>query len=231
MKPIVIFGTSEIADLAAYYFENDTPRQVVAFTADDDYVDETVHHGLPVVPFSNVSAQYPPDTHDMFIALSYVKLNRLRQRKFEQAKALGYKLASYIATSATTWPDLVVGENVMILENQVIQPTVTIGDNVMLWSGNHIGHGSEIGDHVYLASHVVLSGHCKVGSRSFIGVNATVKDFTAIGDDCFIGMGANVVRDCPPGSVVVGESGSVYDAEDRRARALMRKYFGPDLDF
>jgi hypothetical protein len=42
----------------------------------------------------------------MHVALSYQKLNRLRQAKYEQAKAAGYTLASYVCSKASVWPDL-----------------------------------------------------------------------------------------------------------------------------
>ena len=41
-------------------------------------------------------------------------------------------MPSYISTKSATWPDLTVGSNCFILENQTIQPTVVIGNNVVL---------------------------------------------------------------------------------------------------
>ena len=225
-KRIVIFGSAEIAQLTRYYLANDSDLDVVAFTVDDEFVENDQLDGLPLVPFSTVGQAYPPDTHRMVVALSYQKLNQLRQEKFEAVRANGYAMASYVCTRSVTWPDLTAGENCVILENQTIQPTVKIGDNVMIWSGNHIGHGSTIGDHTYIASHVVISGHCKIGQRCFLGVNATIRDFATIGDDCFVGMGATVTQDLADGSVVLSGSSQVYGPEDRRARALKRQYFG-----
>src|SRR5687767_9091833 len=146
MKQLVIFGSAEIADLALYYFNNDSNYRVVAFTVDDSYVDGERLHGLPLVPFSKVTKLFPPAENDMHVALSYSRLNRLRQEKYEQAKAAGYELASYVCSKSVTWPDVAIGDNCLILENQTIQPTVRIGNNVMIWSGNHLGHGSHIGD-------------------------------------------------------------------------------------
>lgn len=225
-RPLVIFGTAEIAALARYYFENDGDRRVSAFTVDDSFVQADSFEGLPVVPFSEAVSRYSPAECDMFVALSYRGLNRLRQDKYEQAKAAGYRLASYVCSKSVTWPDLSIGDNCFILENQTIQPTVKIGNNVMLWSGNHLGHGSVIADHVYFASHVVLSGHCRVGERTFIGVNATIKDFTSIGEDCFVAMDASVTRDLEPGCVAVGTPAEIFGADDRRSRALKKRYFG-----
>lgn len=225
-KPLVIFGSAEIAALAKFYFDIDSDYRVVAFTVDDNYVQADEFEGLPLVPFGQVSELYPPGRHEMFVGLSYRRLNRLREAKYEQAKQAGYNLASYVCSKAVTWPDLVIGDNGFVLENQTIQPTVKIGDDVMIWSGNHIGHGSEIDDHTYIASHVVISGHCRIGKRCFLGVNATVRDFCNIGDDCFIAMDASVTRDVEAGSVVLGQSGKVLAPDDRRARAIKRQYFG-----
>lgn len=225
MKNLVIFGTAEIADLAYFYFENDSEYRVVAFTVDDSYVKDDMFNGLPVVAFSQVSQHFPPGENEMHVALSYLQLNQLREAKYIQTKGAGYTLASYVCSKSVTWPDIAFGDNCFILENQTIQPTVKIGNNVMIWSGNHLGHGSVIGDHTYIASHVVISGHCKIGKRCFFGVNATVKDFIDIGDDCFIAMDASITRDLTYGTVALGTRSEIFTNDDQRAQAIKRKYF------
>ena len=192
---------------------------------DDGFAVGDSFQGLPLVAFSEVSKRFPPAEYEMHVALSYTRLNRLRQEKYEQAKAAGYRLASYVCSKSVTWPGLSFGDNCFILENQTIQPGVRIGNNVMIWSGNHIGHGTQIDDHVYIASHVVISGHCKIGERSFLGVNATLRDFCTVGRDCFVGMGADVARDMPEGGVALTTPAELYEAEDRRAMAIKKKYF------
>jgi sugar O-acyltransferase (sialic acid O-acetyltransferase NeuD family) len=224
-KRLVVFGSGEIATLARYYFGHDSDYDVVAFTVDDAYVDRESLEGLPLVPFSKIGALFDPNGHEMFVGLSYGKLNRLREEKYLAARRAGYRLATYLCSRCVTWPGVKIGENCFILENQTLQPGVTVGDNVMLWSGNHIGHGTRIGDHTYVASHVVISGHCRIGQRCFLGVNATVRDFCTIGDDCFVAMDASVTADLVAGSVCIGRAGEVFKGDDRRARALKRQYF------
>lgn len=224
-KKLVIFGSAEIASLARFYFDQDSDYEVAGFTVDDEYCESDSFEKLPLVPWSQAGSRFPATEYDMHVALSYKKLNQLREEKYHQAKASGYKLASYLCSKSVDWPDLVIGDNCFILENQTIQPTCKIGNNVMLWSGNHIGHGSSIGDHSYLASHVVISGHCSIGQRCFFGVNATLKDFLTIGDDCFIAMDASVTSDLAAGSVVLGQAGTVLESSDRRARVIKKKYF------
>jgi sugar O-acyltransferase (sialic acid O-acetyltransferase NeuD family) len=224
-KQLVIFGTGEIASLARFYFEHDSPYKVHAFTADDAWVTATTFAGLPVVPFSRLAQRFPPSEFDLFIGLSYRRLNRLRREKFLMVKEANYRLASYVCSRSVLWPDAVIGENCLILENQTIQPGVKIGHNVIIWSGNHLGHMTTIGDHTYISSHVVLCGHVTIGPGCFLGVNAAVRDFVTIGEEVFVSMGATVAGDVPAGSVVVGPTGRVFSAGSRPARILKGRYF------
>ena len=224
-KSVVIFGNAEIASLAKFYFTHDSDYEVVAFTVDDDYLEYDSYEGLPVIPFSVMKEKYPPSDYGMHVALSYMQLNKLREEKYHQAKAAGYTLVSYVSSKTTTWPDLSLGDNCFILENQTIQPSVKIGNNVMLWSGNHIGHGTEIGDHTYLASQVVISGNCIIGKRCFFGVNSTLKDFLTIGDDVFVAMDASVAKDLLSDSVVLAARCRIFEPNDGVGQKIKNSYF------
>jgi sugar O-acyltransferase (sialic acid O-acetyltransferase NeuD family) len=203
-KRLVIFGSGDIAQIAYYYFSTDSNYEVVAFTVDANYIKESEFCGLPVVTFEDVAKNYPPDSYDFFVALSYSKLNAVRKEKFLAAKKIGYKLVSFISSRATLLNDGKVGENCFILEDNTVQPFVTIGNNVILWSGNHIGHHSVIHDHTFIASQVVVSGGVEIGEQCFIGVNATLRDHIIIGDRCVIGAGALLLTDAAPEGVYLG---------------------------
>src|SRR5687767_6445960 len=97
MKPLIIFGTGDIAQLANYYFENDSPYKVAAFTVDRAFVTEGFE-GKDVIPFDELSDHLPPSQYDMFIALSYKNLNKVREAKYLAAKKAGYQLVSYVST-------------------------------------------------------------------------------------------------------------------------------------
>jgi sugar O-acyltransferase (sialic acid O-acetyltransferase NeuD family) len=205
-KPLIIFGSGDIAELAHYYYSTDSNYEVVAFTVDAAYITEKQLCGLPIVPFDELVKLYPPDTHDVFIALSYSQLNQVRKTKYLAAKALGYRLGSYISSYATALNDGRIGENCFILEDNTIQPFVTIGNNVTLWSGNHIGHHSIIHDHCFIASHVVVSGGVEIGESCFIGVNATLRDHIKVGERCVIGAGAILLADAESEGVYIGQA-------------------------
>lgn len=224
-KKLVIFGTGEIGELAKYYFSVDSDYEVVAFCADDDYVDSDTFLDLPLVKLSELEDKYPASEYNVHVALSYNKLNKIREEKYNEIKNRGYVMPSYICSKSIYWDDLNIGDNCFILENQTIQPTVKIGNNVMIWSGNHLGHGSIIHDHSYISSHVVISGHCEIGERTFLGVNATIKDFTKIGNDVFIAMDASVVSNIEDDGMVLGAKSESYKADNKITKMIKRKYF------
>lgn len=201
MKPLIIFGASDLARVAYVYFSRDSSYEVVAFTVDDAYLKESSLHGLPVLPFSSVQEIYAPDDFEMFVAIGSRQLNRLRADAYGRAKAKGYHLASYVSSHVVHCGEWTAGDNCFILEQNVIQPFVRIGNDVVLWSGNHIGHDVTIEDHCFISSHVVLSGHVKVGPYCFFGVNSCVKQGVTIAPGCLIGAGAVILSDTNPGAL------------------------------
>lgn len=219
-KPLVIFGSGDIAQLAHFYFTTDSHYQVVAFTVDSAYLTDATFCGLPVVPFEGIAAHFPPDEYELFIALSYSKLNALRKEKFLTAKAMGYRLSSFISSRATVLNDGRIGENCFIFEDNTIQPFVTIGCNVTLWSGNHIGHHSTIKDHCFIASHVVVSGGVEIGEQCFIGVNATLRDHIKVGEKCVIGAGALLLADAEPEGLYIGAATERSKVPSTRLRKI-----------
>lgn len=203
-RRLVVFGSGDIAELAHFYFSTDSEYQVEAFTVDAEYLTTDSFCDLPVVPFEDVTRRYPPTDFDFFVALSYSKLNAVRKEKYLAAKALGYRLASYVSSHATVLNQGRIGDNCFIFEDNTVQPFVTIGCNVTLWSGNHIGHHSNIGDHSFVSSHVVVSGGVTVGEQCFLGVNSTLRDHITVGDRCVVGAGVLLLKSAEADGLYIG---------------------------
>lgn len=219
-RPIVIFGTGDIAELAHVMFEQAGEREIAGFTVDAGYRDTNQFRGLPLVDFEDVESRFPTSSFDLFLALSYSRINTVRKEKFESAKAKGYNLASFISPNATILTEKPIGENCFIFEDNTVQPFVEIGDNVTLWSGNHIGHHSIIGDHTFIASHVVISGGVKIGEQCFIGVNATLRDHITIGDRCVLGAGTLILRNAKPDGLYIGTATKRSDKPSSRLKKI-----------
>lgn len=211
-RELVIVGAGEFAGIAFEYFSYDSEYKVVAFAVDEQYKKANEYMGLPLVAFEELKDKYPPEKYDVFVAVTYTKLNRDRRRVFLRCKELGYHCASYISSHAFVWHNVEIGENTFIFEDNTIQYHVSIGNNVVLWSGNHIGHRAIIEDDVWFTSHCVVSGFCRIGRGSFIGVNATLGDQVALGEDTVFGAGALTVKSLTEkGCVYVGSPAKKLD--------------------
>ena len=147
-----------------------------------------------MVAFETVEQVFPSAEYGMILPISYQKVNRLREEKYLQARAKGYGLVSYVSTRATVFPDLVLGDNCVILDNCVISPFVRIGNNVIVTDGAIIGHHAVLKDHCFVGAGAVILGRVTLGEFCFIGANATVKEEVIVARECVIGTGVVITR-------------------------------------
>ncbi len=221
-RKLILVGDSAFAEVAYEYFTHDSGYEVVAFAVEQEYLKRDSLFGVPVVPFESLEQRFAPAEHEVYVALVYTQLNRLRTRLSKAAKAKGYRLASYISPHAFVWRNVEIGEHCFIFEDNTVQPFVKIGDNVVLWSGNHIGHHSTIGNNCFISSHVVISGFVDVGENCFLGVNSTIGNNIKIGKDCWLAPDVTIVKDAAdavffkPG---LGEVSSLSTLERFKLRA------------
>ena len=210
-EKLVIVGAGEFAQIAYEYFICDSPYEVVAFSAEKEFIRDKELFELPVVPFEELEKLYDPLQYKVFVAVTYTQLNRVRTRLYKEAKRKGFSAISYVSSKAFVWRNVEIGENCFIFENNVIQYHTQIGNNVIIWSGNHIGHRTQIGDNCYIASHAVISGYCEIGENCFLGVNCSLSDRVKVAKDCIIGNGAVVIKDTEEGKVYVGNPAKPTD--------------------
>ncbi len=203
-RPVVIFGNLRSASLAWYCLLHDSPFTVAAFTVDAAYITTSHFEALPLVPFETLETYYPPSDYRLLIPMGYQRINGVRRSRYEQAKHRGYTFVNYVSSRASVWPDLVIGENVLIYEHAIIQPFARIGNNCIIRSGAHISHHCQIADHAFVAAEVAMGGDGFVGEQAFVGVGAVLRDQIRIAQRCFIGAGAVVVKDTDPDRVYVG---------------------------
>ncbi len=216
MTDIIIFGLSRFAEVVHFYLSASGLFNVRAFAVDKAYMSSDTLCGLPVVPLEEAPSFYPPDKLGMFIAVGYGKLNRVRESKYHEARRLGYSLVSYVHPTTTRPENVRIGDNVLILEQNVLQPFAQIGNDVIIWSNNLIAHDSYIGDHSFISSHALVAGETQLGERCFVGIGASVGPKLSIGNDCIIGAGCLVMSDAA--------ANGVYGAiESERRKALSRR--------
>jgi len=205
MKRLFVFGATDSAEVADYYFSRHSGFTVKAFVVDDDVAASTSLAGKSVISFGDYERDLRKEGDHFFVAIGYSKLNKSRAEKFLFLKNHGIRLASFVSPEASVADNVKMGRNVMILEKNTIQPFSRIGDDVVIWSGNHVGHHSTVGDHVFISTGVVLGGHSCIEPFCFLGVNSSIINGSTVGESSVVGAGVIVSEDAPPYSAIVRE--------------------------
>jgi len=205
-KPLIIFGTGKIAEVVSYYATQECGLTVAAFTVDRAHKQSDTFLEKPVIAFDELKSMYPVDEFEMFVAVGYHDLNKLRAEKCATAKTLGYKLISIISPKAALPSNVGFGENCFIMPPCIIHPCVQLGNNVFVWSGAMIGHHSIISDNCWLTSSCNIGGNVEMGQNCFVAMNATVSHSVRIGNQCFLGANTLVTKDMEDEKVVISES-------------------------
>jgi sugar O-acyltransferase (sialic acid O-acetyltransferase NeuD family) len=216
MKKLIVFGAGKIAEVLCDYIQRDSDYEVAAFSCETAFARTGEYCGLPLVPFDDIARLFPPDRYEMHIAVGYHQLNRLRERLFSEAKAKGYRLASFV--SSRSWPgrDARVGENCFVADGVSIEPGASIGDNVSLWSNVVVGHHAQIRNHCWLAAGTVIGGGAVVEDRCFLALNVTVGNEVTVGADSILGARTLVTKSLAPKSVVVERDTELFRLDSER---------------
>ena len=200
----MIVGNGENAAIAFEYFTNDSPHEIVAFSAEAPFIKTNTYCGLPVVPFDQLASTYPPSEYRVYVAVSATQLNRVRRRLYNAVKATGHSCVSYVSSHSFVVSSVEIGENTFIHENVTLQHMVRVDNNVFIGSGTCIGHSSIIEEDCYFGPHATVCGNCRIGRGSFVGANSCVAHNLSVAEDCVIGAGAIIHKDTLPNQVYLG---------------------------
>lgn len=120
------------------------------------------------------------------------------------------RLTSLIDPSAFVSRAARIGPGSVLYPSCFVGLNATLGQRVFCLSGCVINHDCVLENRVVLASGVTLAGSVTVESDCYLGQSCTVRQYLRIGRGSLIGMGAVVIRDVPPGSVIVGNPGRIF---------------------
>ncbi len=222
MTNIVIFGAGQFAEVLSVYIEVDTQDQVVGYTVDESFCTEKEFNGLPLIPWECLEDVFPPERVKILGPISYRGGNQFRMDRFFDGKRRGYSFYTFIHPSAYVYSRK-IGENVIVLEGNTVQPFAEVEDNCILWSHNHIGHHTLLGAHGFLCGRVTIGGNVKVGEGVFWAGCTTARDNIEIGSWSFLTLGAIASESIPENSVLVKDKSKLIK---NAARRFLKKLMG-----
>lgn len=115
-----------------------------------------------------------------------------------------------VSRLASLSPGTVLSSGVTLTANAVLEPHVLVLPQTVIHHDVRIGRCSIVG------SHVTIAGGVQIGTGCYIGSASAIRNGISIGDGALIGLGANVVKDVPPGAVMVGNPARALPARDAK---------------
>jgi sugar O-acyltransferase (sialic acid O-acetyltransferase NeuD family) len=97
-----------------------------------------------------------------------------------------------------------IGAGSLVYPHVAVSSGARIGTHVTILANVVVNHDTVIGDYSIVASAASLSGGVRIGTCCYIGAGSHVIQRAVVGDGSLVGMGSVVIRDVPPGTVVVG---------------------------
>ncbi len=202
-KKTIIYGNGQYAHHIHQNIIDQGGLEIIAFTADREFIKDRTLRGLPVVDFEEVEKSYPPGEFSMLVVIAFWRM-RNREFMFNKAKSKGYILENFIGSGVSLPSNVVMGENNIINEGVTLGPAGQLGDNNMIRPNSYIGHNFKIHSHCYIAPGCTIGGGSEIKSLSFIGIGATVVDSITIERETLIGAGSLVLKNTDPWSQYFG---------------------------
>ena len=180
-----------------------------------------------------------PNAIDEGVNLGYPTGRTIADRTLRIGGGANVRAGTVIYAGVTICRDLQTGHNVVIREENVI------GDNVGIWSNSVIDYGCRIGNNVKIHSNVYVAQFTTIEDDAFlapgvtiandmrplcaectraggptikrgarVGVNVTILPGVTIGEYALVGAGSVVTKDVPPHAVVYGNPARVATTVD-----------------
>lgn len=206
----IIFGITDLAEVL-FYELNREGIDIDAFCVNEKYLKATQHMGKPVLAYEQLRSYYNTNEEiGIYLCIGYNKMNERRKVLFGEMKDVGYKILSFVHSTALVMADK-IGEGCLIFEQAVIGPYTKIGDANIFYPKSMIAHHSMVGNYNFFAISCSVAGHVTVKNNCFIGNNASTKDGICIDDYTLVGAGAYLTIDSKPYQCIVPARSEVLD--------------------
>lgn len=200
MRDLLILGTGvhelEMSDIVARVNRIAPTWNLLGFLSPDASQTGSALAGLPVLGGSDAASAFDADL--------------LPGNSWPYSPALApTRLATLIDPSAFVASSAQIGAGCVIYPNCFVGHNARLGERVFALSGCIINHDDILEDQVVLASQVSLAGCVHVEAGCYLGQACSVRQYVTIGHGSLVGMGSVVIKDVPPGMVVVGNPARV----------------------
>ena len=200
MKPFIIFGKGDFADIVEYIIVQEMHGVVAGYTVNECYLNTSRHKDKPVIALEHIEEYFEPDEYNVTIAYEAHDMYVARSSIIEELKRKNFSFENVVSISANT-TNAVIGEANIIMQNVFIGPFAKIGNGNVFWATSQVQHHNVVGNYNCFAPGFVSCGYSVIPNHCFFGANSTVKNGIKISNKTFVGANAYLDRNTEENSV------------------------------
>ena len=208
MKPVIIFGTGDFADVVSFVFLKNPDAEIAAYTVNAEYIKEPSYHGRKLLPFEGIEEQFPPSDYDFVPGFIGKKMFTQREAIFRAIREKGYHIRNVIDPSASV--DILLPEGGPAAAEQKVNGSADLpagetgcadpasgkagcadppamGEGNIILAHTSIEAHSRIGSGNIIWQNVVLPHHNVIGDFNNLAPSVSLSGYSRIGSHCFVG--------------------------------------------
>lgn len=215
MEKVIILGGKGIAAIASWIMDRRGDAEVFGLINDTIPAGEFIgmKKKMKVIGTSEDVEKYIVETdYKFFIAFHGMKREKEVYEKIKGFHIPEERLYSPVDPTAVIAEDYsAIGKGILVAPYAQIGPDVVIGDNTVVLGNAFIGHDSKIGEFCHIGANAVIGSFNELGNACHIGMNATLREYVKVGNYALIGMGSVVLKNVEENTIVAGNPARLLD--------------------
>ncbi|CUU76467.1 acetyltransferase [Campylobacter hyointestinalis subsp. hyointestinalis] len=181
MKNVVIVGCGGLAKEISLYLSEISDISIKGILADD--INKYEKSSLEIRYLGKIY-EYNIEPNDYFIIAFGAHPGKYQIYNYLSKK--GAKFYTFIHPNSIIFPNVVIGDGVIVMPFCVIGDSVVLESNVFINKFVNVGHDSLIKQSSILSPYTMVGGGCEVGSNSYFASGSILAPNLKIGENCVI---------------------------------------------
>ncbi|MBS0418957.1 MAG: acetyltransferase [Proteobacteria bacterium] len=198
-RSILLLGAGGHARACVDVIEQEGRFEIGGFIGLPEQVGERML-GYPVLGVDADLPRLQREHPNALVAVGQIKSPQARERLFELALEIGFRMPLVVSPFAHLSRHAVAGEGTIVMHGAIVNAGATVGRNCIINSMALVEHDCVVADHCHISTAAAINSGVHIGRGTFLGSNACVRQGICIGERCVIGMGQRVLKDCPAGA-------------------------------
>jgi sugar O-acyltransferase (sialic acid O-acetyltransferase NeuD family) len=206
MEKIILVGAGGHCKVIIDIIKSTKNYNIVGVT-DKTYAQGEEKHVLdiPIIGDDTILKElYNNGVKNAFVCIGALQNIEVRDKIFNNLKALGFSMPVLIHNHAIVSPYANVHDGTCIMAGAIINPGALIEENCIVNTGAIIEHDCIVQRNTHISPRACIAGSVNIGYNTHIGMGSSIIQSVHIGNNVIIGAGAVVIENIVDNVVAVG---------------------------